>query len=61
MNLAEEGLELAHESDDELSFLVAEDEAPVNDARQTTVVAQPLTPDACLSHGAPYNALLNSF
>ena len=48
---SEEGLELAHEGDSELPFLVAEDKAPVDDAGEAMVVAEAFAPDACLSHG----------
>lgn len=48
----EERLEPAPEGDSELPFLVAENEAPVDDTGQATVAAEAFAPKACLSHGA---------
>jgi hypothetical protein len=48
---SEKGLKLAHEDNEMVPFLVSEDELPVNDTGWAVVIAEPFSPDACLSHG----------
>ena len=56
----EKGLQLAHEDHEMLPFRVSQDELPVNDPRKAVVVAEPFSPDACLSHDVPLIARMNS-
>jgi hypothetical protein len=47
---SEKGLQLAHEDHEMFPLFVSEDELPVHDTGQAVVVAEPFSPDACLSH-----------